>query len=155
MDEEKGDTVLMPLMGLLLLLGVAAAGAGIVIVVLLLKNPPLPPSAFCAVLVLVFSSSAAAVYCYGWFSVTMGGPFPEWCEATNASGAQLASMKQEYWPLRSACVYSDGPTVEYVPMSVNVLVCVLACLAVILTGAAAFLRRRARQSPGRTAVHVA
>ncbi|MFA7763920.1 hypothetical protein ACGFNX_28365 [Streptomyces sp. NPDC048723] len=155
MDEEKGDTVPVPLMGLLLLLSVATAGAGIVIVVLLLKNPPLPLSGICAVLVLVFSSSAAAVYCYGWFSVTMGGPFPELCEDTIASGAQLVGMKQEYWPLRSACVYSDGPTVEYVPMSINVLVCVLASLAVVLTGAAAFLRRRARRSPGRTVVHVA
>lgn len=155
MDAEKGDTVLVPLMGMLLLLSVATAGAGIVIVVLLLKNPPLPLSKACAVLVLIFSSAAAAVYCYGWFSVVMGGPFPELCEDRNASGAALASMKQEYWPLRSACVYSDGPTVEYVPMSVNMLVCVLASLAVVLTGAAAFLRRRARQSPERTAVHLA
>ncbi|MER6256305.1 hypothetical protein ABT224_33645 [Streptomyces sp. NPDC001584] len=146
--------MLVPLMGMLLLFGVATAGAGVVIAVLLLKNPPLPLSRTSAVLALIFSSSAAAVYCYGWFSVTMGGPFPELCEDRNASGAALASMKQEYWPLRSACVYSDGRTVEYVPMSINVLVCVLAGLAVVLTGAAAFLRRRVRQSPERTAVHL-
>ncbi|MEU7726818.1 hypothetical protein AB0B78_16470 [Streptomyces sp. NPDC040724] len=129
------------LMGVLLLLSVATAGAGIVTAVLLLKNPPLPRSTFCAVLVLIFSSSAAAVYCYGWYSVTLGGPFPALCEDRNALGAELASVKQEYWPLRSACVYTDGPTVEYVSMSINVLVCVLAGLAVVLTVAAAFLRR--------------
>ncbi|WP_404952883.1 hypothetical protein [Streptomyces sp. 147326] len=136
----------VPLMGMLLLLSVVTAGGGIVTVVLLLNNPPLPLSKLCGVLVLVFSSSAAAVYCYGWYSVTMEGPFPQLCEDRNAAGAEWASMKQEYWPLRSACVYSDGSTVEYVSVSINVLVCVLASLAVVLTGAAAFLHRRARQS---------
>ncbi|MBT2511671.1 hypothetical protein J7I98_39020 [Streptomyces sp. ISL-98] len=145
----------VPLMGMLLLLSVATAGAGIVTVFLLLNNPPQPLSKFCAVLVLIFSSSAAAVYCYGWYSVTMGGPFPELCEDRNASGAELASMKQEYWPLRNACIYSDGPTVEYVSMTINVLVCVLASLAVVLTGAAAFLRWRARQSSEKSVVHLA
>ncbi|MFF3088180.1 hypothetical protein ACFVRB_24485 [Streptomyces nojiriensis] len=141
----------VPLMGMLLLLSVAMAGAGIVIAVLLLKNPPLPPATFCAVLVLIVASSTAAVYCYGWFSVTLGGPFPELCEDRNASGAELASLKQEYWPLRNACVYSDGSTVEYVSPSVNVVVRVLAGLAVVLTGAAVFLRRRVRRSPESTA----
>ncbi|MGW7200053.1 hypothetical protein [Streptomyces chryseus] len=144
----------VPLMGVLLLLSVATAGAGIVTVVLLVNNPPLRLSKLCAVLVLIFSSSAAAVYCYGWYSVTMEGPFPELCEDRNAFGAELASMRQEYWPLRNACVYSDGSTVEYVSMSINVLVCILASLAVVLTGAAAFLRRRARQSPETTDVHL-
>lgn len=130
----------MPLMGMLLLLSVASAGAGIVTVVLLLHNPPLRLSGLCAVLVTVCCSSAVAVYCYGWYSVTMGGPFPELCEDRDASGAESAGMRQEYWPLRSACVYSDGSTVEYVSMWVNVLVCVPAGLAVVLAGAAAFLR---------------
>lgn len=147
--------MLVPLMGVLLLLGVAAAGAGIVIVALLLKNPPLRLAKTCALLVLILSSSAVAVYCYGWYSVTLGGPFPELCEDRNASGAELAGMYQEYWPLRSACGYSDGSTVEYVGMSINVLVCVLAGLAVVLTGAAVLLRRRAPQSPERNAVHLA
>jgi hypothetical protein len=142
-------------MGMLLLLSVATAGASIVTIVLLLNNPTLPLSKFCAVLVLIFSSSAAAVYCYGWHSVTMEGAFPELCEDRNAAGAEMASMKQEYWPLRSACVYSDGSTVEYVSMSINVLVCVLASLAVVLAGAAAVLRWRTRQSSERTVVHLA
>jgi hypothetical protein len=140
----------MPLMGMLLLIGVATAVAGIVSVALMLNNPPLPLSRFCAILFLVFAPSAAVVYCYGWFSVTMGGPFPALCEDRNTSGAELAGVKQEIWPLRSACVYSDGSTVEYVSMSINVLVCVLAGLSVVLICAAAFLRRRARQPSGRT-----
>ncbi|MFD3469013.1 hypothetical protein ACFWWM_22070 [Streptomyces sp. NPDC058682] len=146
--------MLVPLMGALLLLGVAAAGAGIVITVLLLKNPPLALAKLCAVLALTFSSSAVAVYCYGWYSVTLGGPFPELCEDRNASGAEWAGTHQEYWPLRNACSYSDGSTVEHVGMSINVLVCVLASLAVVLTGAAAFLRRRAPQPPEGNAVHL-
>ncbi|MGZ9928866.1 hypothetical protein ACXNSR_03135 [Streptomyces sp. NC-S4] len=140
------------LMGILLLLSVATAGAGIVIAVLLLNNRPLPPAKFCAVLALILSASAAAVYCYGWYSVTLGGPFPELCEDRNASGAELAGPQQEYWPLRNACVYSDGSAVEYVSSSLNVLVRVLAGLAVVLAGAAAFPRRRARKSPGGGAV---
>ncbi|MFF4388729.1 hypothetical protein OG365_36135 [Streptomyces sp. NBC_00853] len=147
--------MLVPLMGVLLLLGVSTVGAGIVIVVLLLKNPPLPLAKLCAVLALTFSASAVVVYCYGWYSVALGGPFPELCEHRNASGAELANMQQEYLPLRSSCGYSDGSTVEYVGMSTNALVCVLASLAVVLTGAAAFLRRRAPQSPERNAAHLA
>ncbi|MGJ3559300.1 hypothetical protein ACR6C2_13330 [Streptomyces sp. INA 01156] len=129
---------------MLMLISLAAAAAGIVTVFLLLDNPPLSLSRLCAVLVLVFGSSAAAVYCYGWFSVAMGGPFPEVCEDRNASGAELASIEQEHWPLRSACVYSDGSAVEHVSMSINVLVCVLAGLAVALVCAGAALHRRAR-----------
>ncbi|MEU9082788.1 hypothetical protein [Streptomyces sp. NPDC048357] len=147
----------VPLMGVLLLLSVAMAGAGIATVVLLLRNPPLRLPTFCAALVPVCASSAAAVYCYGWFSVTMGGPFPELCEDLNAAGAALAGMKQEYWPLRSACVYADGSTVEYVSMSINVLVCVLTSLAVVLTAAAGLGRRWYRRTPpagaGRAVTH--
>jgi hypothetical protein len=89
------------------------------------------------------------VYCYGWFSVTVGGPFPEWYEDRNASGAELAGIEQEHWPLRSACVYSDGAAVEHVSMSINVLVCMPAGLAVALACAGAVLRRRARPSSER------
>ncbi|MFC9951789.1 hypothetical protein [Streptomyces prasinus] len=131
-------------MGTLMLISLATAAAGIVTVVLLLDNPPLSLSRLCAVLVLVLGSSAAAVYCYGWFSLTLGGPFPELCEDRNASGAELAGIEEEYWPLRSACVYSDGTTVEHVSMLINVLVCVPTGLAVVLTCAGAVLRRRAR-----------
>lgn len=133
-------------MGVLMLISLATAAAGIVTVVLMLDNPPLSPSRLCAVLVLVFGSSAAAVYCYGWFSVAMGGPFPEVCEDRNASGAEWAGIEQEHWPLRSACVYSDGTAVEHVSMSINVLVCVPAGLAVVLACAGAALRRRSRRS---------
>ncbi|MFD3733850.1 hypothetical protein [Streptomyces sp. NPDC058632] len=133
-------------MAMLMLISLATAAAGIVTVVLMLDNPPLPLSGLCAVLVLVFGSSAAAVYCYGLFSVTAGGPFPELCEDRNASGAGLAGIEQEYWPLHSACVYSDGAAVEHVSMSINVLVCVPAGLAVLLACAGAVLHRRARPS---------
>ncbi|WP_248844292.1 hypothetical protein [Streptomyces hirsutus] len=90
---------------------------------------------------------AAAVYCYGWFSVTTGGNFPELREDWNASGAELTSMRQEYWPLRSACVYSDGAMVEHTSMSINVFVCVPASLAIVLACANAVLHRRTRSSP--------
>ncbi|MBM7088566.1 hypothetical protein JTP67_08420 [Streptomyces sp. S12] len=102
----------IPLMGMLTFISLATAAAGIVTVALMLNNPPLSPSGLRAVLVLVFGSSAAAVYCCGWFPVTLGGPFPELCEDRNASGAELASIEQDHWPLRSACVCSDGATVE-------------------------------------------
>ncbi|MCP3765818.1 MULTISPECIES: hypothetical protein [unclassified Streptomyces] len=131
-------------MATLMLISVATAAAGIVTVVLMLDNPPLSPSGLCAVLVLVLGSSAAAVYGYGWFSVAMGGPFPEVCEDRNSSGAELAGIEQEQWPLRSACVYSDGTAVEHVSMAVNVLVCVPAGLAVVVACVGAVLRRRAR-----------
>lgn len=147
--------MLLVLMGVLLLLGVATVGAGIVTAAVLLAKPPLSLANLCAALVLIFSSSAVVVYCYGWWSVTLGGPFPELCEDRNASGAELISLQQEYWPLRSACGYTDGSTVEHVDMSINVLVWLLAGLAVVLTGAAAFLHRRAAQTPERNTVHLA
>ncbi|MEV7865955.1 hypothetical protein AB0P17_07575 [Streptomyces sp. NPDC088124] len=137
----------MPFMGLLLLISVAAVPACILLIVLMLRNPPRSLSKLCGILALVFGFSAAAVYCYGWFSVTLGGPFPELCEDRNASGAPLASLNQNYWPLRNACIYSDGSTVEHVSMSINVFVCVPAGLAIVLTCAAAFLYRRARHIP--------
>ncbi|NEB41808.1 hypothetical protein [Streptomyces sp. SID14515] len=136
-----------PLMGLLLLLGVAAVPACVLVVVLLLRNPPRPRARICGVLALLCGSAAMAVYCYGWFAVTLGGPFPELCEDRAASGAPLASLRQDFWPLRNACVYSDGSTVEHLSASVNVLVHVLAGLAVVLICAAAFLRLRARHLP--------
>jgi hypothetical protein len=138
----------MPLMGVLLLITPATAASGIVVVVAMLDIPPLPPSRLCAVLTPTFGSSAAAVYCYGWFSVTMGGPFPGMCEDRSASGAELASIEQGYRPLRSACVHSDGATSEYISMSINVLVCVLVGLAIVAACAGAILRRRARSSSG-------
>ncbi|MDA5285587.1 hypothetical protein [Streptomyces sp. Isolate_45] len=143
-----------PLMGIALLLGVVAAGAGMVVLVVTLNSPSPTPLRWCAVLPLVLAPSAAAVYCYGWLSVRLGGPFPELCEDRNASGAGLAGIAQEGWPLRNACVYSDGSTVEHVSPSITVLVCVLAGLAVVLTCAAAYLRGRARRSAGGTAVRL-
>ncbi|MEV7723411.1 hypothetical protein AB0P15_01605 [Streptomyces sp. NPDC087917] len=134
----------MPLTGLLLLVSGAAAPACILVLVLMLRNPPRSRPRICAVLALISAFSATAVYCYGWFTVALGGPFPALCEDRNASGAQLARLNQDHWPLRNACVYSDGSTVEHVPMSINVLVQVPAGLAVVLTCVAAFLYRRAR-----------
>ncbi|MFE9922238.1 hypothetical protein ACFYQA_11785 [Streptomyces sp. NPDC005774] len=136
----------VPLTGMLMLIGLATAAAGIVTVVLMLNNPPLPLPGLCAVLVLTSGSSAVAVYCYGWFSVTMGGSFPELCANRAASGAESAGIGQEHRPLRSACVSSDGTTVGHLSMSINVLVRVLAGLAVVLACAGAVLRRRARSS---------
>ncbi|MGW0549627.1 hypothetical protein [Streptomyces altiplanensis] len=138
-----------PLMGLLLLISAAAVPACILVIVLMLRNPPRSPSRICAVLALISVFSATAVYCYGWFSVALGGPFPELCEDRNVSGVPLASLKQDYWPLRNACVYSDGSTVEHVSASVNGFVNVPAGLAVVLACAAAFLYRRARHLPER------
>ncbi|MFJ5224209.1 hypothetical protein [Streptomyces sp. NPDC088400] len=136
-----------PLMGLLLLMSVVAVPTCILAIVLMLRNPPRSLSKICAILALIFGFSATAVYCYGWFTVTLGGPFPELCEDRNASGAQLASLQQDYWPLRNACIYSDGSTVEHVSMSINVFVYVPAGLAVLLICAAVFLYRRARHIP--------
>ncbi|MFI2504574.1 hypothetical protein [Streptomyces sp. NPDC018972] len=140
--------MLLFLMGMLLLIGLATAVAGIVTVVLMLNDPPLPLPRLCAVLALVFGSSAAAVYCCGWFSVTAGGPFPELCGDQNASGAELASIEQAHWPLRSACVYSDGATVEHVSTSINVFVCLPAGLAVVLACTGAVLHRQAPLASG-------
>ncbi|MFC8228709.1 hypothetical protein [Streptomyces sp. NPDC057287] len=139
-----------PLMGLFLLISVAAVAACILVIVLMLRNPPRSLSRICALLALAFGFSATSVYCYGWLSVTLGGPFPELCEDRNASGAQLASLQQDYWPLRNACIYSDGSTVEHLSTSINVFVQVPAGLAVAMTCAAAFLYRRARHIPGGT-----
>ncbi|MFF9220694.1 hypothetical protein [Streptomyces viridosporus] len=132
---------------MLLLIGLATAAASIVTVVLMLNNPPVSLPRLCAVLVLAFGSSATVVYCYGWLSVILGGPFPERCEDRNASGAELVGMVEEDWPLRSACVYSDGATVEHLSMSINVLVRLLAGLALVLVCAGAVLHRRTPSVP--------
>ncbi len=141
----------LPLMGVLLLVGLAVAAASVVTVVLMLNTPPPAPPRLCAVLALFFGSSAVAVYCYGWFSVTLGGPFPALCDDRNASGAALAGIVQEYWPLRSACVYADGATVEHVSVAINALVCLPAGLAVVLAGAGAVLHERVGPVADRTA----
>ncbi|CAL9493787.1 hypothetical protein [Streptomyces pilosus] len=132
----------VPLLGMLLFAGLATAGASVVTVVLMLNTPPLALSRLCAVLALFSGSSAAAVYCYGLLSALLGGPFPGPCEDRNLSGAALEGVVQEYWPLRSACVYADGATVERVPLSVSVLVCLAGGLAVALACAGAVLRGR-------------
>ncbi|GGX81359.1 hypothetical protein GCM10010358_39640 [Streptomyces minutiscleroticus] len=139
--------MVLPLMGMLMLIGLATAVASIVTVVLMLRYPPVSASRLCAVLVLVSGSLAVAVYCYGWFSVLLGGPFPQSCGDGTASDAELVRIEQEAWPLRSACVYADGATVEHVSMSISVLVCLLAGLAIVLACASAVLHRRVRSSP--------
>ncbi|MER5476681.1 hypothetical protein ABT026_06825 [Streptomyces sp. NPDC002734] len=136
-----------PLLGVLLLVSLATAAASIVTAALMLKNPPVPPSRLSALLALLFASSATAVYCYGWMAVALGGPFPELCGERNASGAELGGVVQEYWPPRSACVYSDGTTVEHVSPSINVLLTLLAGLAVVLACAGALLARRSSPAP--------
>lgn len=135
--------MLTPLMGTLMLMGPATAAAGVVTVVLMPNNPPLSLSRLCAVLALTFGASAAVMYCYGWFSLTLAGPFPALCEERSPSGARLTAVEQEHWPLRSACLYSDGPTVEHISMSVNVLTCLLAGLSLTSACAGPVLRRRA------------
>ncbi|MFJ9340528.1 hypothetical protein ACIRP0_14690 [Streptomyces sp. NPDC101733] len=52
----------------------------------MLRNPPRSRPGICAVLALISAFSATAVYCYGWFTVALGGPFPEPCEDRNAAG---------------------------------------------------------------------
>lgn len=141
------DPMPTPLMGLLLLLSVAAVPACVLVLVLLLRNPPRPRARICGAAALLLGCSAMAVYCYGWFSVTLGGPFPELCEDRAASGARPASLHQDFWPLRNACVYSDGSTVEHLSPTVNAFVHGPAGLAVALTCAGAFLHRRARHVP--------
>ncbi|MBM7055526.1 hypothetical protein [Streptomyces durocortorensis] len=133
-----------PLMGLLLLLSGAAVPACALVVVLLLRNRPRPLPRIFGAAALLFGFSAASVYCCGWFSVTLGGPFPALCEDMNTSGAPLTSLRQDYWPLRNACVYADGSTVEHLAGSIGVLVQVSAGLAVALACTAAFLSRRRR-----------
>ncbi len=137
-----------PLMGLFLLLSAAASAACALVLVLLLKHPPRSPARICAVAALLCGFAATAVYCAGWFSVALGGPFPALCEDRNMSGAPLVGLEQEFWPLRNACLYADGSTVEHLPPSVDVLLRTAAGLAVALACAAAFLSRRRR--PGGT-----
>ncbi|MEU7468450.1 hypothetical protein AB0A94_07810 [Streptomyces sp. NPDC044984] len=138
----------MFLMGALLAAGLVTAAVGIVVVLVLLNHPPLPVPRIYALVALVLASSAVAVYCYGWFSVTVGGPFPELCTSRNDAGAGLAAIEQQYWPLRNACVYSDGSTVEYVSTSVTVFVCLLAGAALVSAGTSVHLRKRVRKTSG-------
>ncbi|MER6624518.1 hypothetical protein [Streptomyces sp. NPDC000931] len=138
----------MFLMGALLAASLVTAAVGVVVVLILLSHPPLPVPRVYALLALILASSSVAVYCYGWFSVTMGGPFPELCTDRNDAGADLASVEQRYWPLRNACVYSDGSTVEYVSMSVTVFVCLLAGAALVSAGTSVYLRKRVRKTSG-------
>ncbi|AQS67101.1 hypothetical protein [Streptomyces pactum] len=138
----------MFLMGALLAASLVAAAVGIVVVLVLLNHPPLPVPGTYALVALILASSAVAVYCYGWFSVTTGGPFPELCTSRNDVGADLAAIKQQYWPLRNACVYSDGSTVEYVSMSVTVFVCLLAGAASVSAGTSVYLRERVGRTSG-------
>ncbi|MGW4023181.1 hypothetical protein [Streptomyces sp. NPDC005009] len=132
----------MFLMGALLAASLVTAAVGIVVVLILLSHPPLPVPRVYALAALILASSAVAMYCYGWFSVTTGGPFPELCTSRNDAGADLTAIEQQYWPLRNACVYSDGSTVEYVSMSVTVFVCLPAGAALVSAGTSAYLRRR-------------
>ena len=138
----------MFLMGALLAASLVTAAVGVVVVLILLNHPPLPVPGVYALVALILASSAVAVYCYGWFSVTMGGPFPELCTDRNDAGADLASIEQRYWPLRNACVYSDGSAVEYVSTSVTVFVCLPAGAALVSAGASAYLRGRAGKTSG-------
>ncbi|MGW4103746.1 hypothetical protein [Streptomyces okerensis] len=135
-------------MGALLGASLVTAAVGVVVVLILLSHPPPPVPVIYALVALILASTAAAAYCYGWFSVTTGGPFPELCTSRNDAGAGLAAIEQRYWPLRNACVYSDGSTVEYVSMPVSVFVCLPAGAALVSAGASAYLRRRAGKATG-------
>ena len=128
---------------MLIVSGVTAA-VGIVVILILPSHPPLPLPKVSALIALILLSLGVALYCYGWFSVSLGGPFPELCESENDAGAQLAAIRQQYWPLRSACLYSDGSTVEYVSMSINVVVCLLAGAGLVSAGTSVFLRKTCR-----------
>ena len=132
--------------GVLLLLSVLTAAAGMVVFGVAMNHPSPTAFRFCAVLPLVLAPSAGAVYCGGWFFVRLGGPFPEWCEDRSGAGAEFTTVRHADWPLSSACVHSDGSTVEHAPTAINVLVCALAGLALVLIAAATVLRRRTRRS---------
>ncbi|MFD5232497.1 hypothetical protein ACFWJ5_29045 [Streptomyces qaidamensis] len=140
----------MILMGALLVVSAVTAVVGVVVILILLSHPPLPLPKVYALIALILVSMAVALHCYGWFSVSLGGPFPELCQSENAAGAELAAIKQQYWPLRGACLYSDGSTVEYVSMSINVVVCLSAGSGLVSAGTSVFLRNRVGQSPGAT-----
>ena len=134
----------MILMGALLIVSGVTAAVGIVVILILPSHPPLPLPNVSALIALILLSLGVALYCYGWFSVSLGGPFPELCESENDAGAQLAAIRQQYWPLRSACLYSDGSTVEYVSMSINVVVCLLAGAGLVSAGTTVFQRKTCR-----------
>lgn len=96
-------------------------------------------------LAVCFLASAALVYCCGWFVVLVGGPFPVVCADESTTGARFETLTQTFWPLRTACVYSDGSTVEHLSAAYHMLVLVSAGAAAVLGGAAALLRLRARR----------
>lgn len=115
-----------PLMGLLLLFSVAAVPACILVIVLMLRNPPRSLSRICAVLALIFGFSATAVYCYGWFSVTLGGrsrncartgtrPAPSWRALSRISGPSATPVciptdrRWSMFPHRSTCSSTCWP----------------------------------------------
>ncbi|MFE9458961.1 hypothetical protein [Streptomyces californicus] len=141
----------VPLMGALLLLSGAAVVACAVVIVLLARTRPRPAGRIAKAAAVLLGCLAVAVYCGGWFSVTLGGPFPAQCEDVNLSGAPLEGLRQEYWPLRNACLYADGSSVEHLPPSVNVLVLGSAVLAAATACAAVFVSRRARRALVRAA----
>lgn len=132
-------------MGILSFLALATAGAAATVAAVLSRIRPVPWPGFCALLALCFLASAVLVYCCGWFAVTLGGPFPVVCADENAAGARVETQTQTFWPLRNACVYSDGSTVEHLSPTYHVLIRVLAGAAAVLGGVAALLRLRARR----------
>ncbi|MFF5366273.1 hypothetical protein [Streptomyces sp. NPDC013187] len=139
----------MILMGALLVVSGVTAAVGVVVIFMLLSHPP-PLPELCALIALILLSLSVALYCCGWFSVSLGGPFPELCKSENDAGAELAAIRQQYWPLRSACLYSDGSTVEYVSRSINLVVCLLAGVGLVSAGTSVFLRKRVGPDPGAT-----
>ncbi|MFF4323585.1 hypothetical protein [Streptomyces sp. NPDC001568] len=138
-------------MGVLLLFSVLTA-AGMAVFGVAMNHPSPTAFRFCAVLPLVLAPSAGAVYCGGLLFVRFGGPFPERCEDRSGAGAELTTVRHAKWPLSDACVYSDGSIVEHVPTAINVLVSVLAGLALVLIAAATVLRRRTRKAADETVV---
>ncbi|MFI1188766.1 hypothetical protein [Streptomyces californicus] len=143
--------MLVPLMGALLLLSGAAVVACAVLIALLGRTRPRPAGRTLTAAAALLGCLAVAVYCGGWFSVSLGGPFPALCEDVNLSGAPLEGLRQEYWPLRNACLYADGSSVEHLPPSVNALVLGSAALAAATACAAVFTTRRARRTLVRAA----
>ncbi|MFG3427028.1 hypothetical protein [Streptomyces californicus] len=142
----------MLLTGALLLLSGAAAVACAVVIALLGRARPRPTARILAAAAGLLGCLAAAAYCGGRLSVALGrGPFPALCEDVNLSGAPLEGLRQEYWPLRNACLYADGSSVEHLPPSINVFVLAAAVLAAATACAAVFVSRRTRSALVRAA----
>ncbi|WP_050501541.1 MULTISPECIES: hypothetical protein [unclassified Streptomyces] len=143
--------MLVPLTGALLLLSGAAVVACAVVIALLGRARPRPTARILAAAAGLLGCLAAAVYCGGRLSVALGGPFPALCEDVNLSGAPLERLRQEYWPLRNACLYADGSSVEHLPPSINVFALAAAVLAAATACAAVFVSRRTRSALVRAA----